>query len=87
LKRQTVLWPFYRSSLFNSIDATAESGKLGRLANHSRKNANCRTRCVAILQMEPHLYLEATRTITVGEEILYDYGDRSTVTDFPWLAQ
>ena len=68
------------------VDATAESGKLGRLINHSRQLANCRTRVVALDDL-PRLCFFALRDIAVGEELCYDYGDRDPVAlaAHPWL--
>ena len=69
-----------------SIDATAESGKLGRLLNHSR-HGNCCTKVVNI-NNHPHLILVAAKDIESGVELLYDYGDRSkeALEAHPWLA-
>lgn len=69
-----------------SIDATAETGKLGRLVNHSR-NGNLVTRTIFVDQ-EPRLALIAKVDIKKGEELLYDYGDRSkeSLEHHPWLA-
>ncbi|XP_020285286.1 histone-lysine N-methyltransferase pr-set7 [Pseudomyrmex gracilis] len=68
------------------VDATAESNKLGRLVNHSR-NGNLVTRIVEVCSM-PHLVLTAKEDISIGEEITYDYGDRSreSIRHHPWLA-
>ncbi|XP_060533527.1 histone-lysine N-methyltransferase PR-Set7-like isoform X2 [Cylas formicarius] len=68
------------------IDATAESGKLGRLVNHSR-NGNLITKTMMI-DKKPRLILVAKEDIKIGEEILYDYGDRSkeSLKYHPWLA-
>nr|KAG5704679.1 hypothetical protein BaRGS_025321 [Batillaria attramentaria] len=67
------------------IDATAESGKLGRLLNHSRKG-NCHTK-VFVIGGHPYLVLLASRDITEGEELTYDYGERSqrALESHPWL--
>ncbi len=67
-----------------SIDATQESGRLGRLVNH----ANCMTRVVSI-DNTPYLAIVAARTINPQEELLFDYGDRRKVAiqAHPWLAQ
>ncbi|CAG7722770.1 unnamed protein product [Allacma fusca] len=67
------------------IDATAESRRLGRLANHSR-HGNCITKVVEA-QGIPRLILVAKRDIEIGEEILYDYGDRrkNAIRHHPWL--
>lgn len=68
------------------VDATAESGRLGRLLNHSRQG-NCATRVVDI-DNRPYLILVAGQRIKSGEELLYDYGDRSkeSLESHPWLA-
>ncbi|XP_055857425.1 histone-lysine N-methyltransferase PR-Set7 isoform X2 [Episyrphus balteatus] len=68
------------------IDATAESGKLGRLVNHSR-NGNLITK-VVVVKNRPHLVLIAKDDIEPGEELTYDYGDRSkeALLHHPWLA-
>lgn len=69
-----------------SIDATSDSGKLGRLINHS-SNGNLITKILA-LNSVPHLIFVAKDDIKIGEEICYDYGDRSesSLKYFPWLA-
>ncbi|XP_068748439.1 histone-lysine N-methyltransferase set-1-like isoform X1 [Montipora capricornis] len=58
------------------VDATKESGRLGRLLNHSKSAANCATRLVSVKD-KPYLILETTRDVRAGEELLYDYGERS----------
>ncbi|XP_016092518.1 N-lysine methyltransferase SETD8-A-like [Sinocyclocheilus grahami] len=67
------------------VDATKESDRLGRLINHS-KNGNCQTKLHDINGI-PHLILVASRDIQKGEELLYDYGDRSkaSIEAHPWL--
>lgn len=69
-----------------SVDATAESDRLGRLVNHSR-NGNLTTKTV-VIDNTPHLVLIAKEDIQPGEEVTYDYGDRSKVSlrFHPWLA-
>lgn len=69
-----------------SVDATAESGKLGRLINHSR-NGNLLTKTVLVDGL-PRLALLAKTDIRAGQELLYDYGDRSkeALEHHPWLA-
>ncbi|XP_017047011.1 histone-lysine N-methyltransferase PR-Set7 [Drosophila ficusphila] len=68
------------------IDATADTGKLGRLINHSRAG-NLMTKVVLIKQ-RPHLVLLAKDDIAPGVELTYDYGDRSkeSLLHHPWLA-
>ncbi|XP_034048279.1 N-lysine methyltransferase KMT5A-A-like [Thalassophryne amazonica] len=67
------------------VDATKETGRMGRLINHS-KNGNCQTKLHDISGI-PHLILVASRDIDEGEELLYDYGDRSkaSIAAHPWL--
>uniref|UniRef100_A0A1A7WLB2 [histone H4]-lysine(20) N-methyltransferase n=1 Tax=Iconisemion striatum TaxID=60296 RepID=A0A1A7WLB2_9TELE len=67
------------------VDATKETGRMGRLINHS-KNGNCQTKLHDINGI-PHLILVASRDIDDGEELLYDYGDRSkaSIAAHPWL--
>ncbi|KAM7368620.1 hypothetical protein PAMP_012943 [Pampus punctatissimus] len=67
------------------VDATKETDRMGRLINHS-KNGNCQTKLHDINGV-PHLILVASRHIDEGEELLYDYGDRSkaSIAAHPWL--
>ncbi|XP_020511431.2 N-lysine methyltransferase KMT5A-A [Labrus bergylta] len=67
------------------VDATKETDRMGRLINHS-KNGNCQTKLHDINDV-PHLILVASRDIDEGEELLYDYGDRSkaSIAAHPWL--
>jgi [histone H4]-lysine20 N-methyltransferase SETD8 len=69
------------------IDATAESGKLGRLVNHSCAGNLCPQPIV--INGIPRLVLIAQRDILKGEELLYDYGDRSkeALKYHPWLQR
>lgn len=69
-----------------SIDATAETGKLGRLVNHSR-NGNLLTKVITV-DNRPHLILIAKDNIPINTELTYDYGDRSkeSLLHHPWLA-
>ncbi|XP_067932289.1 histone-lysine N-methyltransferase set-1-like isoform X1 [Watersipora subatra] len=68
------------------IDATKESERKGRLLNHSRTKANCVTKTLDIGD-KPYLILVASRDIEPGEELVYDYGDRSkeAMENNPWL--
>lgn len=69
-----------------SVDATAETKKLGRLVNHSR-TGNLIARIVEVNSV-PHLVLTAKEDIPIGVEVTYDYGDRSreSIRHHPWLA-
>jgi hypothetical protein len=70
---------FFQLSLafmkYFSIDATFESGRLGRLVNHSKVSSNCRTK-VVMLDGIPRLVFIAKKDILPGSELYYDYGDR-----------
>ncbi len=73
--------------LLCSVDATKESGRLGRLVNHSKTKSNVVTKVVEV-GGTPHLCLMASRDIAVGEELQYDYGERKKeiVESLPWLG-
>lgn len=80
------MYYFKHQNVQHCIDATAESGKLGRLVNHSR-NGNLMTKTVLVNDV-PHLVLLAKEEIPEGVEVTYDYGDRSkeALQHHPWLA-
>lgn len=81
---------FYFKYLCKSycIDATEESSRLGRLVNHSRYRQNLVPKVVSV-NGHPRLVLIANKTIAIGDELLYDYGDRSAAAlrAHPWLAE
>ncbi|KAI1721150.1 SET domain-containing protein [Ditylenchus destructor] len=68
------------------VDATDETPYKGRLINHSVLKPNLKTKVVDFGKSF-HLVLIAKRDIDEGEELLYDYGDRTacTVAKNPWL--
>ncbi|XP_065670587.1 N-lysine methyltransferase KMT5A-A isoform X4 [Hydra vulgaris] len=68
------------------VDATKETGRLGRLLNHSKTNSNVCTKLFPIGNT-PHLILVAQKDIACDQELLYDYGDRSkrSIESHPWL--
>lgn len=68
------------------VDATKETTRLGRLLNHSKTNRNVCTKVFPIKDI-PKLILVASRDIKTGEELVYDYGERSKVAieSHPWL--
>jgi len=70
------------------IDATVETGRYGRLVNHSRLHPNLITK-VIMNGSKPRLILVAKHDIEPGTELLYDYGDRSkeSLAAHPWLAK
>ncbi|XP_031553921.1 N-lysine methyltransferase KMT5A-B-like [Actinia tenebrosa] len=67
------------------VDATQESGRLGRLLNHSI-NGNCTTKLISIRD-KPYLILVAAKDIQPNSELLYDYGERNkdAIASHPWL--
>ena len=69
------------------VDATVESGRYGRLLNHSRKYPNCITK-VVMFEDTPRLILVARQDLPKGTELVYDYGDRrkESLIAHPWLA-
>jgi histone-lysine N-methyltransferase SETD8 len=71
-----------------SIDATKDTGRYGRLVNHSRKTPNLVTKVITNGE-SPRLFLIAKYDIEPGVELLYDYGDRSkkSLELFPWLNE
>lgn len=71
-----------------AIDATKEDGTLGRLINHSRLLNNIKP-VVGVKDEIPYVYFVAIRTILKGEELLYDYSDKSKTSKiaFPWLGE
>ncbi|XP_053726048.1 lysine methyltransferase 5Ab [Synchiropus splendidus] len=79
------MYYFQYQSKSYCVDATKESGRLGRLINHS-KAGNLQTKLHPI-DGTPHLILVAAKDIQEGEELLYDYGDRSkeSISAHPWL--
>ena len=68
------------------IDSTEDTGRYGRLINHSRKAPNCKSR-LFILNDIPHLIFIALNDIKPKTELLYDYGDtrRVALESHPWL--
>ncbi|TKR68594.1 hypothetical protein L596_024558 [Steinernema carpocapsae] len=80
---------FKHKEVHYCIDATQETPFKGRLINHSALNPNLRTKAVELSDGSVHLLLIAHRDIEVGEELLYDYGDRSrgNVINNPWLVE
>lgn len=68
------------------IDAAEETGRYGRLINHSHIAPNAKTVCVEI-DGQLRAAIVAVKDINIGEEILYDYGEtrRSMIISNPWL--
>lgn len=80
---------FYYDSRRYVIDATNERGSYARMANHSWKMYNAEMKRV-VVQGRPRLVLFATKRISVGHEIRYNYGDmvvKESADRFPWLKE
>ena len=69
------------------VDATCESGRIGRLINHSRLVPNLRAK-VYMMGENPRVILVANRDIPIGTEVQYDYNDtnKESIKEHPWLA-
>ena len=80
------IYYFKFNNVHYAVDATAETGRFGRLLNHNKKG-NCRTEKIEVDGL-PHLILVAKRDIEAGEALEFDYGDwdRDTIKHYPWLA-
>jgi histone-lysine N-methyltransferase SETD8 len=74
-RKSCFMFYFSHGDKMHCIDATTESNLLGRLVNHSIRNANCSAK-LAVIDTIPHIFLKAKRDILAGEELLYDYGER-----------
>lgn len=81
------MFSVYKTYFFKyfSVDATEENGTLGRLLNHSRMG-NCKTK-VHVINEIPHLIFLTMCEVKKGEEMTYDYGERSkdVIETYPWL--
>ena len=77
----------YPRNIIYSVDATKDNGRMGRLLNHSKTQANVVTKLYEVKD-HPYLCLIAARDIKSGEELQYDYGERSkaVIESHPWLA-
>jgi len=70
------------------LDATEETGRLGRLINHSKLHPNVKPK-VVIYNGSPRIIFISTCDIPKGQELLYDYGERrrDVIAKNPWLRQ
>ena len=80
---------FKYSGKWFCIDATEESPFKGRLLNHSRKQANAKKELVEVAKNQPRIIIRAKKDIAVGQEIVYDYGDKTkaSLKANPWLNE
>ncbi|XP_064635773.1 uncharacterized protein LOC135492955 [Lineus longissimus] len=83
-KKGSFMFYFKHNTSTLSVDATKDTGTLGRLANDAWNGAdNCLMKKVLAADGSPALCLFAKRDINIGEELRYDYG----VDDLPWRSQ
>ena len=70
------------------IDATVDNGRLGRLINHSKLNANLTTRKLVINKV-PRLFFVAKYDIQARAELLFPYGDNrpDILKQHDWLKK
>ncbi|XP_056278107.1 N-lysine methyltransferase KMT5A-A-like isoform X2 [Pseudoliparis swirei] len=76
------MFEFHFNGKLWCFDAAKEDGSLGRLVNDNNVNPNAKMKYLNI-QGKPHLCLFATRDISQGEEVTYNYGD----SDWPWRCK
>ncbi|XP_048857920.1 histone-lysine N-methyltransferase SETD5-like isoform X10 [Brienomyrus brachyistius] len=76
------MFEFYFNGKLFCIDAARDDGSLGRLVNDDHVSPNSKMKKITI-SGKPHLCLFATRSISPGEEITYNYGD----SDWPWRCK
>lgn len=81
------LYFFHHNGVKLCLDATEESGKYGRLINHSKKHANIMPKIICIDNV-PRIVFFAKENIAVGTEMLFDYSDtrKEVWEDNAWLA-
>ena len=70
------------------IDATQDNGRMGRLINHSRLDANLKPRLIVVDDV-PRLFFTATRDITANTELQYPYGENRAeiLKENEWLKK
>ena len=68
------------------VDATKEDNTCGRLISHGKKDANIEMK-VFVVGDAPLVVFLASRDVAIGEEILYDYGEKrkEVLQNNPWL--
>ena len=77
--------------LFNGrwcgVDAFSENESKGRLINHSLTLQNVTPTVRVNGEGKPRILFKAKKTIMPGDELFYDYGERSktALEKFPWL--
>lgn len=72
----------FLSISFFSVDATREDGSLGRLVSDDHINPNSKMKTITV-EGKPHPCSFATRSISLGEAITYNYGG----SEWPWRSK
>ncbi|XP_028281560.1 uncharacterized protein LOC114448636 [Parambassis ranga] len=73
-KLKVFMFEFHFDGKLWCVDAAKDDGSFGRLINDNHINPNAKMKCLT-LQGKPHLCLFATRDISPGEELTYNYGN------------
>ena len=78
--------PIHATNYRNTPALKTETQRVGRLINHSSKSPNVKPE-VVLIDETPGIIFMASKTITMGAELLYDYKDRrrTIVNQYPWL--
>ncbi len=80
-------YEFRHSNQRYVINSQVDNGTIGRLFNHSAKYPNLKTR-VKVVDGQPTIIFSAKEHITKGDDLLFDYGERSAGGLRPdWLDQ
>lgn len=81
---------FWFKNRWCAVDAENAKESVGRMINHSgqRSKINVKNMVVDVKDGDPQIWFKATRDISVGEELLYDYKerDKATLEANPWLC-
>ena len=87
-KHGSYMYFFQYEDIPYCLDCTVDNGRLGRLLNHSKKNPNIKAHAISV-RGRPSLIFKALRDIQPGEELCFDYGDRTrgSIEGNPWLLQ
>jgi hypothetical protein len=73
---------------FQRIDATLESGRLGRLINHAMLDEANLSPKKWVIDGVPRIVFLASKDIVSGTPLYYDYGERGlALKAWPWMRQ
>lgn len=80
---QAVRGFYSKNWIFQRIDATVESGRLGRLINHMYRDGNIFPRKIMVDGF-PKILFYANQHIAKNTQLFYDYGEDASM-DWPWM--